>query len=395
MASELEHMLAAESLARKNLGKNFLPVVPLFETAESLAEGPRVVTAMIKHPRLGKLIKSDWGGQMEIMVGYSDSSKQAGVWPSRLAIATAMHALERTCTKLGVKPIFFQGSGGSVDRGGGSVQDQVAWWPRSALTTYKVTIQGEMVERSLANPEITRGQLLRIAASAARALEQKPKAPHSRALTLLSDKIKAAYRERIHDKEFLALVGAATPYANLSTLKIGSRPTRRTREITVDGLRAIPWVLCWTQTRVLFQTWWGVGRAWKSFSPAQRKALRTAFTNEPVFASYVKALGFTLAKVEMPIWETYVRQSGLDPRKQEEHLAAFRTELAGALAMVRYISGSKNLLWFKPWLGESIRLRAPMIHPLNLLQLLAIQSNDHALFRTTATGISSGMMTTG
>ncbi|RYZ97700.1 MAG: phosphoenolpyruvate carboxylase, partial [Proteobacteria bacterium] len=174
-----------------------------------------------------------------------------------------------------------------------------------------------------------------------------------------------------------------------------SRPARRTKEISVEGLRAIPWVLCWTQTRVLFQTWWGIGSAWKSLSEADRRELKAAYASEPVFTSYVKALGFTLAKVELPLWRIYLDNSGLEKAQIEKFYALFSEELSQVHEMVSYLSESKNPVWFRPWLGASIRLRAPMIHPLNLLQVLAIESGDSTLFRTTATGISAGMMTTG
>lgn len=395
MTEKLEHLVRAEELARKALGRSALPVVPLFETVPSLQAGPRVVREVFAHPRLGACVRGPWGNRFEIMVGYSDSSKQGGVFPSRLAIAGAMHELEAVCREAGVQPVFFQGSGGSVDRGGGSVQDQVAWWPRAALEIYKVTIQGEMVERSFSSPEIARGQIARVAESVAGVLAGEPRAPRAPVLQRFADEVRAAYQEMIHRPDFLRLVGAATPYAHLSELKIGSRPARRTKEISVEGLRAIPWVLCWTQTRVLFQTWWGVGRAWQTLSTKEKAELKRAFQNEPVFTSYIKALGFTIAKVELPLWRMYLENSDLSTAEQKKFYELFSAELKAAREMVRELSGSENPLWFRPWLGASIRLRAPMIHPLNLLQVLAIESDDTSLFRTTATGISAGMMTTG
>lgn len=396
MTEKVEHLALAEALVRKAFRSSSLPVIPLFETGESLAASVEIVRALIAHPKLGAALSGPWHDQLEIMVGYSDSSKQGGVLASRVGIARAMHALEAECGKSGVHPVFFQGSGGSVDRGGGSVADQLAWWPKTALHTYKVTVQGEMVERSLSSPSIARGQLERIAASAAEGLRRAPSAPKSAVLFRLAELASASYREMIHDRDFLRLVGAATPYEHLSALKIGSRPARRTTEISVEGLRAIPWVLCWTQVRVMFQTWWGVGHAWRSMSEAERLALQRDFEGgEPVFTSFVKALAFTLAKVELPLWRIYLDQSGLDPSLCARFYDRFASELAGASEMVRYLSGSENPMWFKPWLGASIRLRAPMIHPLNLLQVLALEEGDYVLFRATTIGISSGMMATG
>ena len=395
MTESVEHLALAEALVRKTLGRPALPVIPLFETVPSLEAGPGIVRELLRHPRLGPCVRKNWDNQLEIMVGYSDSSKQGGVFPSRLAIAGAMHELERACREAGVKPVFFQGSGGSVDRGGGSVQDQVSWWPKSALETYKVTIQGEMVERSFSSPEITRGQILRVAQSVEQVLEKGPRAPSAKVLFTFAKHVRESYQEMIHRPDFLEVVGSATPYAHLSELKIGSRPARRTKEISVEGLRAIPWVLCWTQTRVLFQTWWGVGSAWRALSSAEKKEMKEAYATEPVFTSYVKALGFTLAKAELPLWRMYLENSGLPKEQGEKFYELFRSELEGARELVRNLSGSENPVWFRPWLGASIRLRTPMIHPLNLIQVLALESGDTALFRTTATGISAGMMTTG
>jgi phosphoenolpyruvate carboxylase len=394
MTSAAAHLLRAETKVTKAFGSPKLPVIPLFETDESLDRSVGIVREVLANKRFGTAARKQWN-QLEIMVGYSDSSKQGGVLPSRVAIARAMHALEKECENAGVRPVFFQGSGGSVDRGGGSVQEQVAWWPRAALRTYKVTIQGEMVERSLSNPVIARGQIERIASSAALALRNQPSPPKSPALFRLAELVNEKYRAMIHDPDFLRVVDGATPYSHLSALKIGSRPSRRSKEISVEGLRAIPWVLCWTQTRVLFQTWWGVGSAWRALSDAERVELKKAFVAEPVFNSYVKALAFTLAKVELPLWKIYLERGGLEPALANRFYELFTEETRAASELVEAMSGSRDPLWFRPWLGASIRLRSPIIHPLNLLQVLAMAEEDSVLFRSAATGISAGMMTTG
>lgn len=398
MASSLEHLQVAERKVRRAFGSAKIPVIPLFEQGEALKQAPKIVQQWLEDSRLGRDVRKDWGGQCEMMVGYSDSSKERGVLCSRLEIAEAMFKLEQVCLKKQIKPIFFQGSGGSVDRGGGTIQDQTAWWPHSALKTYKVTIQGEMVERSLASPEITRGQIERIAESASETLAHPSRPPHLSAIRDFAMGVASAYQNQIHDLDFLKLVEKATPYLALRELRIGSRPVRRANrqsQLSVEGLRAIPWVLCWTQTRILFPTWWGIGSNWKKSNPNTKKALRRAFAEEPVFASYIRALGFTLAKVELDVWRIYLERSGLDPKLIQQFYRSFEMEFAGALKMVRFISGEKDPLWFRRWLGTSIRLRSPMIHPLNLLQIVALEKKDATLLRLTVTGISSGMLTTG
>lgn len=394
MASTAGHVHAALRSARRCMGDRAIPVVPLFEQESSLLGAAEVVRELLEDASFKKRVRS-WGG-LEIMVGYSDSSKEAGVLPSRLGIAIALEELERLCRRQGVKPIFFHGSGGSVDRGGGSIRDQARWWPRGALHLYKATIQGEMVERSFASPEITRGQLERIAGSAS-ALLKRPKLYHpGPGVREFSARVAEAYRRAVAARDFLELVESATPYRYLSALRIGSRPTKRqVAELSVGSLRAIPWVLCWTQTRVLFPTWWGTGRAWRESSASDRARLKRAFRTDPMFGSYVRALGFSLAKVELPVWRMYLERSGLDPQAIEVATARFEIELEASRRFFTEVTGKRDLLWFRPWLGESIRLRAPMIHPLNLLQILAVEDRDLGLLRTTVTGIASGMMTTG
>lgn len=395
MASSFEHLQVAAKKVRFALGKARIPVIPLFEQAEALRNSSTIIKEWVQNPRVRREMKEEWGNFCEMMVGYSDSAKESGVLFSRLEIAQAMHQLDQLCLDEKVQPLFFQGSGGSVDRGGGSIQDQIAWWPQSALLNYKVTVQGEMVERSLASPEITRGQIERIAKSVSHTIAQSPSSPHLEVLKEFAASVANTYKTMIHDPIFLELVEYSTPYSHLNELHIGSRPSRRTQRLAVSGLRAIPWVLCWTQTRILFPTWWGIGSSWKSSSYSVRENLKKAFVSEPVFASYIRALGFTLAKVELSVWRIYLEQSGINPEVIENIFYLFEQEFQQALEMVQFISGDKNPLWFNHRLGASIRLRSPMIHPLNLLQILAIQEKDPILLRLTVTGISSGMLTTG
>lgn len=395
MASSIEHLQVAAKKMRFALGKAKIPVIPLFEQAEALQKASVIIQEWVQNPRVRREMKEEWGNYCEIMVGYSDSAKESGVLFSRLEIAQAMHQLDKLCLEEKVQPLFFQGSGGSVDRGGGSIQDQIAWWPRSALLNYKVTIQGEIVERSLASPEIARGQIERIAKSVRHTMNQSPSSPHLEVLKEFAASVANTYKTMIQDPVFLELVEYSTPYSHLNELHIGSRPSSRSQRLVVSGLRAIPWVMCWTQTRVLFPTWWGIGSSWKSSSYNVRENLKKVFDSEPVFASYVRALGFTLAKVELSVWRIYLEQSGINPKVIENIFYLFEQEFQQAVEMVQFISGDKNPLWFHHRLGASIRLRSPMIHPLNLLQILAIQEKDPILLRLTVTGISSGMLTTG
>ena len=207
--------------------------------------------------------------------------------------------------------------------------------------------------------------------------------------------VSARYQAKIREPEFLEIVSRATGYRYLSDLRLGSRPSKRGRVLSVQALRAIPWVLCWTQTRVLFPTWWGVGSAWQALSVAERAQLQGEWRTDPLFGSFVKVLASTLARVELPVFQLYLEQSGLDPGIASRAIREFKRELGLAFAFVRSITGERELLWFKPWLSTSILLRAPMIHPLNLIQILTLQDRNPSLIRVSVTGIASGMLTTG
>ncbi|AZZ36607.1 phosphoenolpyruvate carboxylase [Bdellovibrio sp. qaytius] len=395
MTESATHLKTAALKQKKYLGKIILPVVPLFEEASSLAASAEIMNDVFKDKILKTAIKTLWNSKVELMVGYSDSSKEAGVFPSRFAIAQALPRLEKVCRDHQVIPIFFHGSGGSIDRGGGTFDNQTAWWPKSAVNNFKVTVQGEMIERWLATPKIAERQLENISRCGTDVLKKKYHPPENEDLQNFSDKITNAYRAKTTDPEFLQIIKLATPYTMMRYLKLGSRPARRTKELTVKGLRAIPWILCWTQTRLLFPIWWGAGSAWEQSTSLEKKALLEAFEQNPVFNSYVKALDFTLAKVELAVFKTYLNSSSLPKEITQRISQEIELEYLRTVRFCKTVMKSQKLLDNKLWLQESVHLRAPMIHPLNVLQTIAMKNKEIDLLRLTVTGISSGMMSTG
>ena len=161
-------------------------------------------------------------------------------------------------------------------------------------------------------------------------------------------------------------------------------------DVTVNSLRAIPWVLCWTQSRLLLPTWWGIGSAWKKLDPSTREELKLLLHSQTFFSSFIKSLGFTLAKVEIDVWKFYAQVNGYrDPKNEVEK------EFKATLQFMQELTGETKLIWHRPWLEESIRLRSPHVHILNLLQIIAMQRSDEALLRETLVGVSCGMLTTG
>jgi phosphoenolpyruvate carboxylase len=399
MCQSLEHIEAAADLLSRSLGALKIRVIPLFEQKQALLQSPEIVEVMLKRPRFKAALKADWMNRIEIMVGYSDSSKEAGVLPSRIEVSGTMRKLDLVCKKYGVQPIYFHGSGGSVDRGGGPVEEQLASWSKGALAFYKATIQGEMVERSFASAEIAESQFLKIARTAQKLLHLPEQAKPNAALLEFAARVESEYRAAVNSERFMTMVESATPYRFLSALKIGSRPTKRASNkkgsLAVTSLRAIPWVLCWTQTRVLFPTWWGSGSAWSQSTVAQQKSIRDAYATNALFRSYIHVLGFTLSKIELSIFNFYLDQSSLPSGEKLYFKKLFDREYRDTLKFFAELTGQNDPLWFRPWLSQSITLRSAMIHPLNLLQVIAEHEHDLPLIRVAVTGVASGMLTTG
>ena len=394
MTRSTKDMLMAATLVEKHLGKLYLPIIPLFETKEALDDAEKIIEDLLSHNTFKEALKSHWNNKMEVMLGYSDSSKGMGVLSSRLMIGKVVNSLDSLIEKAGYSPVFFHGSGGSIDRGGGPIAEQTAWWPPNALKHYKATIQGEMVERTFATAEIAMKHMQGIAVN--NTLVKKQKMHFSKKLMEFSEEARIHYVTKLEESSFLDLLLKATPYNFLDALKIGTRPNKR-KASHFKNIRAIPWVLCWTQTRVLFPTWWGIGSAWKKYKndPVMRSSLKKEFQKNKLFSSFIRMLGFTLEKVDMNIWYLYLVLSDLDKKKTDFYYRSFLEEYLLAKDFTRNICGQKNLLWERPWLLESIQLRAPMINPLNILQIIAFKSGNLELLRNTVTGVASGMMTTG
>jgi|LULL01.1.fsa_nt_gb phosphoenolpyruvate carboxylase len=381
-------------LTKKTLGGYDIPVVPLFENEKALTGAVDILQELFSQQKsVIKNHQKKWGGRYEVMVGYSDSSKENGVLPSRVMISSALKNIEKVLRKNALTPVFFHGSGGSIERGGGALSEQTGWWPKSAIETFKATIQGEMVARSFGSQTILAKQVQVI-------LDQLGtykggRKSHSRVLKKFSEAIRASYSEKIQDDNFMEVIALATPYSFLHHLKIGSRPSKRPGGSIKNNLRAIPWVLCWTQTRILFPTWWGVGSAWSGMSENEQKELKHEYAENPVLMTYLKALGFTLAKVELGVWHLYLAESNINKELKDKTYKEFESELKGAYRFFQDITGEKDLLWFRPWLKESIDLRSAMIHPLNLCQIESLRRDDYQLLRNSVTGIACGMLTTG
>lgn len=392
MCQTAEDLIAAMTITKKRLGDFAIPVIPLFENEEGLVHGTTILNEAFKQYAFPEEHHKRWGSRFEVMVGYSDSSKENGVLPARLMIEKALFELEKFLLKKKLVPVFFHGSGGSTSRGGGTVHEQISWWPQSALNIFKVTIQGEMVQRNFNNPLIMRSQIGKVVEGCTEC--QSPKWEDQKDVQLFARGIQEAYRELVHDPAFQKLTMLATPYDYLNLLKIGSRPTKRAAK-GIFSLRAIPWILCWTQTRLLLPIWWGTGVSWSRLSETEKKKVKRYYQSSPLMHSYIKNLGFTLAKVELGVWNFHLEHSDLAEEEKSFWRKKIMEEFNLSVNFFHELTDQQDFTWFRPWLGESIFFRSSMIHPLNIIQKLALERNDHILLRETVTGIASGMLTTG
>ncbi|HXH31786.1 MAG TPA: phosphoenolpyruvate carboxylase [Bacteriovoracaceae bacterium] len=392
MCQESRDLLAAMKLTKKMLGSFSLPVVPLFENEKGLSNSVKILTEAFAEFDFIHSHHKSWNGKFEVMLGYSDSSKENGVLPGRLLVQKALLELEEFLLKKSLTPVFFHGSGGSVSRGGGSIKEQIAWWPQSALNIYKVTVQGETVQRHFHQPLIMRSQVGKIVDEFSNYRPRNLKTPPK--LPVFAKAIQDEYRSLVKDPEFQELVSRATPYDFLNLLKIGSRPTKRSGKGAFT-IRAIPWILCWTQTRLLLPFWWGTGSAWAKLDLESKEEIKTYYKDSPLMHSYVKNLGFTFAKIELGVWNFHVEHSTLAESEKHKWKVKIQDELLLSKGFFRDLTADAEFTWFRPKLGESIVFRSSMIHPLNVIQKLALERKDNVLLRETVTGIACGMLTTG
>ncbi len=404
---------AAVDVVDRTVGRGKIPIIPLFERGQDLDAAPGAIDAVLRS-QLPVLSDKAPGGSrllnMEIMLGYSDTSKRMGAFASRRRIFRAMHELTGVCKRYNVEPTFFHGSGGSVTRGGGSIIEQFAAWPVEARRIIKFTVQGEMVERTLATPEIFRRNVERLLAIAGSPVTTRVSSTLGSAIL---DELAAVsvevFEALINDERFRRFVGVATPYPDLCVLHLGSRPSHRPgKEVSagadLGSLRAIPWVLCFTQGRLLVPSWYGIGTAFERLrgDPEKLAALKEAFDRDMPFKGFVKLMGFSLAKGDRAVFSLFA-----DVLTDDPDLRVIRDELLAeeerVSVMVRELSGEDNLLWFRPWLSESILLRGSTIHPLSVMEVAALRNrrrkvqrpHNDELLRIAIAGAAIGMLTTG
>ena len=364
-----------------------LSLVPLFETVADLRQAPATVATLLDDARFGALVERR-GRRLEVMLGYSDSGKDGGYITAAWETYRAQEALAALAAERGVELTIFHGRGGSAGRGGGPTHAAIlAQPPGHPPGRLKVTEQGETVSDKYGLPGLAHRNLE--AAVAATLLAAFPDAIGNAAppggrelLDGLSARSFATYRALVHeDPAFVPFFRAFTPVDELGVLALGSRPARRpSSDAYLAGLRAIPWVFSWTQTRTLLPAWYGVGTALgdAASTAAGVQDLRRLYAGWPFFRAMIDNLEMTLAKSSLEIARGYLELvPASDDRERIWALIAGEHErtVAAVLATV----DEQGLLDRHPTLQRSVRLRNPYVDPMN-----AIQVDLLARFRTAA-----------
>jgi phosphoenolpyruvate carboxylase len=388
-----------------------LDVAPLFETVDDLAAAPEVVAALLDDPVYRAHVAAR-GERQVVMLGYSDSAKDAGLAASRWAIQRAQIALCALGAERGVRILFFHGRGGSASRGGGKTERAVIAAPRGSVDGYlRLTEQGEVIHRkygiralALRNLEQTAGAVLR---ATARPRPPEPREPAWReAMALIANESRRVYRAFVHEEPaFVPYFREATPIDVIERLKLGSRPAKRAAggQAGVESLRAIPWVFAWSQNRCNLTAWYGVGSGLAAAIEAKGiEAMAEMARDWPFFATLVDDVEMVLAKTELDIFGRYSQLAG-----GELHAALFpriEAEWERTRRAVLELKSAQELLAGDRRLRLSIRLRNPYVDPISLLQVdllrrwRAAGRPEDALFHAlvaTVNGIAAGVQNTG
>lgn len=379
---------------------------PLFETIEDLRAAPRTMTDYLELPMIRQLLAGP--GLQEVMIGYSDSNKDGSYVTSTWELFKASLALKDVVTGEGLKLQLFHGRGGAVGRGGGSSFDALLAQPQGTIGgRIRVTEQGEVVANKYADAEIAQQSLEILTsgvvlASLRKAVRSELAGGHAAAMDAVAQAAMKAYRALVYETPgFIDYFYAATPIAEIADLNIGSRPTSRQGQRSLQGLRAIPWVFSWAQSRALVPGWYGFGSAVKD-SAVSIAQLRELHETWPFFSAMLANMEMVLAKGDLAISGRYadlVEDRALRDKVFGDIGAEWDRTMEAFLA----ITGQAAPLDKNPDLAAAVRARLPYIDPLNHLQIELIRrrrrgDDDQAVregIHLTINGIAAGLRNTG
>jgi len=395
-----------------------LIVVPLFETIEDLRNAAPIMRDFYALPGVARLVQRS-GAEQDIMLGYSDSNKDGGIFTSNWELYRAEIALvelfDRLANSHNIQLRMFHGRGGTVGRGGGpSYQAILAQPPGTVRGQIRLTEQGEVIASKYANPEIGRRNLETLVAATLEATLLQPTKPAPKvfleAAEALSQASMAAYRALVYESPgFVDFFFGATPIREIAELNIGSRPASRKPSQRIEDLRAIPWSFSWGQCRVTLPGWFGFGSAVQAFldDPAQPRKERLALLQKmyrqwPFFRALLSNMDMVLAKSDLPLASRYAELVG-DARLRKRIFGAIEDEWHRTHEALAHITGEKQRLAGNPALARSIKHRFPYIDPLHHLQVELVRrwregkADERARLgiHLSINGIAAGLRNTG
>ena len=422
MSEQASDVLAMLLLAREVGVDEDVDLVPLFETIDDLQNAPVMMQSLFQMPIYRKYLAArddGRGWRQQIMLGYSDSSKDGGYLASNWELYTAEQALTAVCNEADVSVQFFHGRGGSIGRGGGPTNRTILAQPPGGMRGgVKITEQGEVIAYRYANPGIARRHLHQVlnAAIIHSAQTHSNSAGEATppdwllAMSTLAESSRRVYRSFVYENpDFLDYWQQATPIHELSQLRISSRPAKRQSKGGFAAMRAIPWVFSWVQSRAIIPSWFGVGSALAEFCVEDAQnliLLQEMYQRWPFFRNTIQNLEMDVAKADMGIARRYAELVA-DESLAERQFASIESEHRRTADLVCQITGQTALLAATPVIQHSITRRNPYVDPINFIQvelLRRFRASDEddpdrpALLRAvldTVNGIAAGMKTTG